>query len=222
MFLYLQFSKFSCADHKNCFCARRQSRTFQPLQPLWGRFRKCIFFGGSQVWRSINCHCRYLQGNLRPSAIVIHHLWCQSWSQWQCLRWHVKDEEECRSLTHNVGYIQEGGDRPCGEVGGQGYRGTGLGEGITDRVRWVSDQDPYGPPPPLHHISHKRGIIKQCSQHFGVVHNLRLIQNIPVITMYVVTLYREIWSAQTLPYYLNTWGVPYDWINARNILVVKL
>ena len=39
--------------------------------------------------------------------------------------------------------------------------------------------------------------------------------------MEVVTGFGEIWSAQTLHAYLQTQDVPCDWIDARDILVVK-
>jgi aspartokinase/homoserine dehydrogenase 1 len=55
----------------------------------------------------------------------------------------------------------------------------------------------------------------------SVVQSLRMIQTVPAVTMEVVTGYGEIWSAQTLFAYLTTQGVPCDWIDAREILVVK-
>jgi len=55
----------------------------------------------------------------------------------------------------------------------------------------------------------------------SVVQSLRMINMVPAVTMEVVTGYGEIWSAQTLYAYLLTKGVPCEWIDAREILVVK-
>jgi len=55
----------------------------------------------------------------------------------------------------------------------------------------------------------------------SVVQSLRMINTVPAVTMEVVTGYGEIWSAQTLHAYLQTQNVPCDWIDAREILVVK-
>lgn len=55
----------------------------------------------------------------------------------------------------------------------------------------------------------------------SVVQSLRMIHTVPPVTMEVVTGFGEIWSAQTLHAYLQTQGVPCDWIDAREILVVK-
>jgi len=55
----------------------------------------------------------------------------------------------------------------------------------------------------------------------SVVQSLRMIHTVPAVTMEVVTGFGEIWSAQTLHAYLQTKGVPCDWIDARDILVVK-
>eukprot|EP00957_Ditylum_brightwellii_P029935 2265359-Ditylum_brightwellii.AAC.1 len=55
----------------------------------------------------------------------------------------------------------------------------------------------------------------------SVVQSLRMINTVPAVTMEVVSGYGEIWSAQTLYAYLKTKGVPCDWIDAREILVVK-
>ena len=55
----------------------------------------------------------------------------------------------------------------------------------------------------------------------SVVQSLRMIQTVPAVTMEVVTGFGEIWSAQTLHAYLATKGIPCDWIDAREILVVK-
>lgn len=55
----------------------------------------------------------------------------------------------------------------------------------------------------------------------SVVQSLRMIQTVPSVTMEVVTGFGEIWSAQTLNAYLMTKGVPCEWIDARDILVVK-
>jgi len=55
----------------------------------------------------------------------------------------------------------------------------------------------------------------------SVVNSLRMLKTVPAVTMEVVTGFGEIWSAQTLHAYLRTRGVPCDWIDARNVLVVK-
>jgi len=55
----------------------------------------------------------------------------------------------------------------------------------------------------------------------SVVQSLRMIQTVPAVTMEVVTGFGEIWSAQTLNAYLMGLDVPCDWIDAREILVVK-
>ena len=55
----------------------------------------------------------------------------------------------------------------------------------------------------------------------SVVQSLKMIQTVPSVTMEVVTGFGEIWSAQTLYAYLQTKEVPCDWIDARDILVVK-
>jgi aspartokinase/homoserine dehydrogenase 1 len=55
----------------------------------------------------------------------------------------------------------------------------------------------------------------------SVVQSLRMIRTVPAVTMEVVSGYGEIWSAQTLHAYLQTQSVPCDWIDAREILVVK-
>jgi len=55
----------------------------------------------------------------------------------------------------------------------------------------------------------------------SVVQSLKMINTVPAVTMEVVTGFGEIWSAQTLHAYLQTKGVPCDWIDAREILVVK-
>lgn len=55
----------------------------------------------------------------------------------------------------------------------------------------------------------------------SVVQSLRMINTVPPVTMEVVTGYGEIWSAQTLHAYLQTQDVPCDWIDAREILIVK-
>jgi aspartokinase/homoserine dehydrogenase 1 len=55
----------------------------------------------------------------------------------------------------------------------------------------------------------------------SVVQSLKMIQTVPSVTMEVVTGFGEIWSAQTLNAYLMTKGVPCEWIDARDILVVK-
>eukprot|EP00339_Tiarina_fusa_P000715 CAMPEP_0117014408 /NCGR_PEP_ID=MMETSP0472-20121206/11692_1 /TAXON_ID=693140 ORGANISM="Tiarina fusus, Strain LIS" /NCGR_SAMPLE_ID=MMETSP0472 /ASSEMBLY_ACC=CAM_ASM_000603 /LENGTH=973 /DNA_ID=CAMNT_0004717955 /DNA_START=61 /DNA_END=2982 /DNA_ORIENTATION=+ len=54
-----------------------------------------------------------------------------------------------------------------------------------------------------------------------VVQSLRMLRTVPAVTMEVVTGYGEIWSAQTLNAYLKTTGVPCDWVDARDILIVK-
>jgi len=55
----------------------------------------------------------------------------------------------------------------------------------------------------------------------SVVQSLRMINTVPAVTMEVVTGFGEIWSAQTLYAYLRTKDVPCDWIDARDILIVK-
>eukprot|EP00566_Odontella_aurita_P002681 CAMPEP_0113538130 /NCGR_PEP_ID=MMETSP0015_2-20120614/7200_1 /TAXON_ID=2838 /ORGANISM="Odontella" /LENGTH=969 /DNA_ID=CAMNT_0000437681 /DNA_START=30 /DNA_END=2939 /DNA_ORIENTATION=- /assembly_acc=CAM_ASM_000160 len=55
----------------------------------------------------------------------------------------------------------------------------------------------------------------------SVVQSLRMINTVPAVTMEVVTGFGEIWSAQTLHAYLQTRGVPCEWIDAREILIVK-
>lgn len=55
----------------------------------------------------------------------------------------------------------------------------------------------------------------------SVVQSLRMLSTVPDVTMEVVTGFGEIWSAQTLHAYLQTTDVPSDWIDARDILVVK-
>jgi len=55
----------------------------------------------------------------------------------------------------------------------------------------------------------------------SVVQSLRMLSTVPDVTMEVVSGFGEIWSAQTLHAYLQTTGVATDWIDARDILVVK-
>ena len=55
----------------------------------------------------------------------------------------------------------------------------------------------------------------------SVVRSLRMIKTVPAVTMEVVTGFGEIWSAQTLLAYLRTTGVACDWVDARQVLVVK-
>jgi aspartokinase/homoserine dehydrogenase 1 len=55
----------------------------------------------------------------------------------------------------------------------------------------------------------------------SIVQSLRMIHTVPSVTMEVVTGFGEIWSAQTLHAYLMTLDVPCEWIDARDILVVK-
>jgi aspartokinase/homoserine dehydrogenase 1 len=55
----------------------------------------------------------------------------------------------------------------------------------------------------------------------SVVQSLRMLNTVPAVTMEVVSGFGEIWSAQTLHAYLQTTGVPCDWIDARDILIVK-
>jgi aspartokinase/homoserine dehydrogenase 1 len=55
----------------------------------------------------------------------------------------------------------------------------------------------------------------------SVVQSLRMINTVPPVTMEVVTGFGEIWSAQTLHAYLQTQDVPCDWIDARDVLIVK-
>eukprot|EP00545_Synedropsis_sp_CCMP1620_P000259 CAMPEP_0119014178 /NCGR_PEP_ID=MMETSP1176-20130426/9396_1 /TAXON_ID=265551 /ORGANISM="Synedropsis recta cf, Strain CCMP1620" /LENGTH=955 /DNA_ID=CAMNT_0006967327 /DNA_START=62 /DNA_END=2929 /DNA_ORIENTATION=- len=55
----------------------------------------------------------------------------------------------------------------------------------------------------------------------SVVQSLRMLNTVPAVTMEVVSGFGEIWSAQTLHAYLQTTGVPCDWIDAREVLVVK-
>jgi aspartokinase/homoserine dehydrogenase 1 len=55
----------------------------------------------------------------------------------------------------------------------------------------------------------------------SVVQSLRMLNTVPAVTMEVVTGFGEIWSAQTLHAYLQTQNIPCDWIDARDILVVK-
>uniref|UniRef100_A0A7S1ZRK1 Homoserine dehydrogenase n=1 Tax=Trieres chinensis TaxID=1514140 RepID=A0A7S1ZRK1_TRICV len=62
---------------------------------------------------------------------------------------------------------------------------------------------------------------KDASDILGVVQSLRMLRTVPAVTMEVVTGYGEIWSAQTLNAYLQTRGVPCDWIDAREVLIVK-
>lgn len=55
----------------------------------------------------------------------------------------------------------------------------------------------------------------------SIVQSLKMIRTVPAVTMEVVTGFGEIWSAQTLYAYLKTQGVPCEWIDAREVLVVK-
>ena len=55
----------------------------------------------------------------------------------------------------------------------------------------------------------------------SVVQSLRMLNTVPAVTMEVVTGFGEIWSAQTLYAYLSTQGVPTEWIDARDVLIVK-
>mmetsp|Transcript_18965 Transcript_18965/g.28111 ORF Transcript_18965/g.28111 Transcript_18965/m.28111 type:complete len:948 (+) Transcript_18965:74-2917(+) len=55
----------------------------------------------------------------------------------------------------------------------------------------------------------------------SIVQSLKMIRTVPDVTMEVVTGFGEIWSAQTLYAYLQTQDVPCEWIDAREILVVK-
>lgn len=55
----------------------------------------------------------------------------------------------------------------------------------------------------------------------SVVRSLRMIKTVPAVTLEVVTGFGEIWSAQTLLAYLQTTGVACDWVDAREVLVVK-
>ena len=54
-----------------------------------------------------------------------------------------------------------------------------------------------------------------------LVQSLRMINTVPSVTMEVVSGYGEIWSAQTLNSYLQTKGVPCEWINSLQVLMVK-
>jgi len=54
----------------------------------------------------------------------------------------------------------------------------------------------------------------------GVIAALKLIRSVPDVVMELVTGLGEVWSAQTLLAYLKTKGVPCDWIDAREVLVV--
>ncbi|EKX32843.1 hypothetical protein GUITHDRAFT_81950 [Guillardia theta CCMP2712] len=67
----------------------------------------------------------------------------------------------------------------------------------------------------------EQNIRKDAEDILSIVQSLRMIRSVPAVTMEVVTGYGEIWSAQTLFAYLKTKNVPTDWIDARNILVVK-
>eukprot|EP00978_Attheya_sp_CCMP212_P025914 scaffold84219_cov47-Attheya_sp.AAC.1 len=62
---------------------------------------------------------------------------------------------------------------------------------------------------------------KDAQDILSVVQSLRMINTVPAVTMEVVTGFGEIWSAQTLHAYLQTRGVPCDWIDAREVLVVN-
>jgi len=55
----------------------------------------------------------------------------------------------------------------------------------------------------------------------SIVQSLRMIKTVPAVTMEVVSGFGEIWSAQTLHAYLQTKGVPCEWVDAREVLVVK-
>jgi bifunctional aspartokinase / homoserine dehydrogenase 1 len=65
------------------------------------------------------------------------------------------------------------------------------------------------------------GFRKDAQDILSVVQSLKMIQTIPPVTMEVVSGFGEIWSAQTLYAYLVTKEVPCDWIDARDILVVR-
>jgi aspartokinase/homoserine dehydrogenase 1 len=54
----------------------------------------------------------------------------------------------------------------------------------------------------------------------SVVQSLRMLNTVPAVTMEVVSGFGEIWSAQTLHAYLQTTGVPCEWIDARDVLIV--
>ena len=55
----------------------------------------------------------------------------------------------------------------------------------------------------------------------SVMLSLKLIRSVPAVTMELVTGFGEIWSAQTLFAYLKAKGLPCDWVDARDILVVQ-
>ena len=67
----------------------------------------------------------------------------------------------------------------------------------------------------------ERRIRDDAADVLSLVRSLTLIKSVPAVTMEVVTGFGEIWSAQTLHAYLQTQGVPCDWVDAREILVVK-
>ena len=55
----------------------------------------------------------------------------------------------------------------------------------------------------------------------SVVQSLRLIKSVPAEILEVVSGMGEVWSAQTLLAYLKTTGVKCDWLDARDVLIVK-
>jgi len=55
----------------------------------------------------------------------------------------------------------------------------------------------------------------------SVVRSLRMIKTVPAVTMEVVTGFGEIWSAQTLYAYLKARGHATQWLDAREVLVVR-
>jgi bifunctional aspartokinase / homoserine dehydrogenase 1 len=67
----------------------------------------------------------------------------------------------------------------------------------------------------------ERNIRKDAEDIMGVLQALKLLRTIPAVTLELITGFGEVWSAQTLNGYLQAKGVPCDWIDAREILIVQ-
>ena len=63
-------------------------------------------------------------------------------------------------------------------------------------------------------------IRKDADNIMGVLQALKLLRTVPAVTLELITGFGEVWSAQTLNAYLKAKGVPCDWIDAREILIV--
>lgn len=91
-----------------------------------------------------------------------------------------------------------------------------LEEAVSSQIALLKDLAPPEITDPIEAKFRKDG-----EDILSVVQSLRMLRTVPSVTMEVVSGFGEIWSAQTLYAYLQTTGVPSDWIDARDILIVK-